>query len=357
LLAKPLLFASQDRRDPMAALTAPNAALTGVPLTDGYGRRISYVRISVTDRCDLRCRYCMAEDMTFLPRSELLTLEEIEAIARRLVARGVTRLRLTGGEPLVRRGIGHLAARLGTMLGHGLDELTLTTNAMRLAEHASALAAAGVRRINVSLDTLDPDQFRDITRVGDLAQALGGIAAAQAAGIAVKINMVALKGLNEDQLLPMLDWCAANGCDLTLIETMPLGDVDDDRSDHYVPLHAFIAPLRAVRAIMPVDHKTGGPARYFAVEGLPVTLGLITPLSDNFCGTCNRMRLTVQGRIYMCLGQEDHVDLRAALRANGPGALDPLLDAALGAKPRAHDFVIEAGHKPAVARHMSATGG
>lgn len=299
----------------------------------------------------------MAEDMTFLPRAELLTLEEIEVIARRLVARGVTRLRLTGGEPLVRRGIDVLAARLGTMIGHGLEELTLTTNAMRLAEYAPALAAAGVRRINVSLDTLDADQFRHITRVGHLHQALEGIAAAQAARIAVKINMVALKGLNEDQLLPMLIWCAGHGCDLTLIETMPLGEVEGDRSDHYIPLHAFIAPLRAQRGIMPIDRKTGGPARYFSVEGLPVTLGLITPLSDNFCSTCNRMRLTAQGRIYMCLGQDDHVDLRAALREQGPDALDPLLDAALGAKPRAHDFVIAAGQGPAVTRHMSATGG
>jgi len=341
----------------MLAPNAPNAAPPGALLTDGHGRRISYVRISVTDRCDLRCRYCMAEDMQFLPRAELLTLEEIATIARQLVARGVTRLRLTGGEPLVRRGITELAAQLGAMLGHGLNELTLTTNAMRLAEHAGALAAAGVRRINVSLDTLDPDQFRYITRVGDLAQALGGIAAAQAAGIAVKINMVALKDLNEDQLVPMLAWCADNGCDLTLIETMPLGEIDDDRSDHYIPLHAFIAPLRADHAIMPVDRKTGGPARYFAVAGLPITLGLITPMSDNFCASCNRMRLTAQGRIYMCLGQDDHVDLRAALRDSGSHALDPLLDAALGAKPRAHDFVIKAGHAPAVARHMSVTGG
>lgn len=337
----------------MTALSAPTAPA----LTDGHGRRISYVRISVTDRCDLRCRYCMAEDMTFLPRSELLTLEEIEVIARRLVARGVTRLRLTGGEPLVRRGIDDLAARLGAMLGQGLEELTLTTNAMRLAEYAPALAAAGVRRINVSLDTLDADAFRHITRVGDLGQALTGIAAAQAAGIAVKINMVALRGLNEGQLLPMLQWCADNGCDLTLIETMPLGEIADDRSDHYIPLYAFIAPLREQHAIMPVDRKTGGPARYFSVEGLPVTLGLITPLSDNFCASCNRMRLTAQGRIYMCLGQDDHVDLRAALRQQGPDALDPLLDRALGAKPRAHDFVIKPGEKPAVARHMSATGG
>lgn len=333
------------------------SAAPSAPLTDGHGRRISYVRLSVTDRCDLRCRYCMAEDMRFLPRSELLTLEEIELIAQRLVARGVTRLRLTGGEPLVRRGIGDLARRLGRLLGHGLAELTMTTNAMRMADHAEALAAAGIRRINVSLDTLDPTAFRSITRVGELAQALDGIAAAKTAGIAIKINMVALKGLNEDQLLPMLDWCAAQGCDLTLIETMPLGEVAEDRSDHFIPLHQFIAPLRAVRDLIPVDRRTGGPARYFAVGGLPVTLGLITPLSDNFCASCNRIRLTAQGRIYMCLGQDDHVDLRTALREAGPAALDPLLDRALGAKPRAHDFVIAPGRMPAVNRHMSATGG
>lgn len=340
----------------MSQKIAPSAA-PRVPLTDGFGRRITYVRISVTDRCDLRCRYCMAEDMSFLPRAELLTLEEIAQVAERMVARGVTRIRLTGGEPLVRRGIDALAMQLGALLGRGLAELTMTSNAMRLADHASALAAAGIKRINVSLDTLDPAAFRHITRVGDLAQALDGIAAAQAAGIAVKINMVALKGLNEDQLLPMLKWCATHGCDLTLIETMPLGEIADDRSDHYIPLHAFVAPLRRAHNLMPVDRRTGGPARYFAVEGLPVTLGLITPLSDNFCASCNRIRLTAQGRIYMCLGQDDHVDLRAALRESGPDAIDPLLDRALGAKPRAHDFVIAPGQTPAVPRHMSATGG
>ena len=341
----------------MSSLSAPNAAAVGAPLIDGHGRRINYVRLSVTDRCDLRCRYCMAEEMQFLPRTELLTLEEIAVIARHLVARGVTRLRLTGGEPLVRRGIGDLAHQLGALIGRGLDELTLTTNAMRLADHADTLAAAGVRRINVSLDTLDPAQYRYITRVGDLAQALAGIAAAQAAGITVKINMVALAGLNQDQLIPMLDWCAATGCDLTLIEPMPLGDIADDRSDQYIPLHAFIAPLREVRALIPVDRSTGGPARYFAVEGMPVTLGLITPLSDNFCAGCNRIRLTAQGRIYMCLGQDDHVDLRSGLRDHGPDAIGPLLDRALGAKPRAHEFIIRPGHAPALARHMSATGG
>ena len=327
------------------------------PLTDGHGRRIDYLRLSVTDRCDLRCRYCMAEEMTFLPKSAVLSIEEMAELAERFVARGIRRIRLTGGEPLVRRGIDTLAGRLGALIGHGLDELTLTTNAMRLAEYAPMLAAAGVRRINVSLDTLDPAAFRHITRVGDLSIALEGIAAARAAGLAVKINMVALAGLNEEQLLPMLGWCADKGCDLTLIETMPLGEIAEDRSDHYIPLHAFVAPLRAERAIFPIDRKTGGPARYFAVEGSPVTLGLITPLSDNFCTTCNRIRLTVEGRIYMCLGQEDHVDLRAALREGGTDAVDGLIDSALAGKPRAHDFHIERKSKPAVARHMSATGG
>ena len=337
------------------AVSLSHHAASSAPLIDGLGRQISYLRLSVTDRCDLRCRYCMAEDMTFLPRSAVLSIEEMAELAERFVARGIRRIRLTGGEPLVRRGIDTLAMRLGALIGHGLDELTLTTNAMRLAEHASMLAAAGVRRINVSLDTLDRAAFRHITRVGDLDVALRGVEAARAAGLAIKINMVALAGLNEDQLLPMLDYCAETGCDLTLIETMPLGEIADDRSDHYIPLHHFIAPLRDAHAIFPVDKHTGGPARYFAVEDSPVTLGLITPLSDNFCATCNRIRLTVEGRVYMCLGQDDHVDLRAALREDGD--VDGLIDAALAGKPRAHDFHIERESKPAVARHMSATGG
>ncbi|MBL9064970.1 MAG: GTP 3',8-cyclase MoaA [Sphingopyxis sp.] len=337
------------------AVTFSQPAGSTAPLIDGHGRRINYLRLSVTDRCDLRCRYCMAEDMVFLPKSAVLSIEEMGELAERFVARGIRRIRLTGGEPLVRRGIDTLAARLGAMIGHGLDEFTLTTNGMRLAEYAPMLAAAGVRRINVSLDTLDPGAFRHITRVGDVDVALGGIAAARAAGIAIKINMVALAGLNEDQLLPMLDYCAATGCDLTLIETMPLGEVEADRSNHYIPLHHFIAPLRDTHALYPVDKRTGGPARYFAIEGSPVTLGLITPLSDNFCTTCNRIRLTVEGRIYMCLGQDDHIDLRAALRERGD--VDGLIDAALAGKPRAHDFHIERKSTPAVARHMSATGG
>lgn len=334
---------------------SPSPAADAALLTDGLGRRISYLRLSVTDRCDLRCRYCMAEDMSFLPKSAVLSIEEMGELAERFVARGIRRIRLTGGEPLVRRGIDALAMRLGALIGRGLDELTLTTNGMRLAEHAPMLVAAGVRRINVSLDTLDPAAFRHITRVGDLDIVLKGIDAARSAGLAIKVNMVALAGLNEDQLVPMLTFCAANGCDLTLIETMPLGEIADDRSDHYVPLHQFVAPLRAERAIWPIDKRTGGPARYFAVEDSPVTLGLITPLSDNFCATCNRIRLTVEGRIYMCLGQDDHVDLRAALREGGD--VNGLIDVALAGKPRAHDFHIERKSTPAVARHMSATGG
>ena len=340
----------------MANFSSSAAAATQA-LTDRHGRRIDYLRLSVTDRCDLRCRYCMAEDMQFLPRAAVLGMDEMAGIAERFVARGIRRIRLTGGEPLVRRGIDTLAARLGALIGDGLDELTLTTNAMRLAGLAPMLADAGIRRINVSLDTLDPAAFRHITRVGDLHRALDGVAAARAAGLAVKINMVALAGLNEDQLLPMLQWCGANGCDLTLIETMPLGEVAEDRSDHYIPLHRFVAPLRAERAIAPIARRTGGPARYFAVEDSPVTLGLITPISDNFCATCNRIRLTVEGRIYMCLGRDEHVDLRAAWRAGGAAAVDPLIDAALAGKPRAHDFRIERKSAPAVARHMSATGG
>ncbi len=297
----------------------------------------------------------MAEDMVFLPKSAVLSIEEMATLSERFVARGVRRIRLTGGEPLVRRGVDELAGRLGGLIGRGLDELTLTTNAMRLAEYAPMLAEAGVRRINVSLDTLDPDAFRRITRVGDLSIALRGIDAAREAGLAVKINMVALAGLNEDQLLPMLGWCAASGCDLTLIETMPLGEVAEDRSDHYVALHQFIAPLRDRHALFPIDRRTGGPARYFGIEGSPVTLGLITPLSDNFCASCNRIRLTVEGRIYMCLGRDDHVDLRAALRDGGD--VDGLIDRALAGKPRAHDFQIARKSQPAVARHMSATGG
>lgn len=335
-------------------MTEPGAR---TELTDRFGRRIDYVRISVTDRCDLRCRYCMAEEMQFLARSDILTLDEIGVIADRFIARGVRRIRLSGGEPLVRRDLTELARRIGRHVGHGLDELTLTTNGTQLAPHAAALFDAGIRRINVSLDSLKPDVFAHISRRDRLTQVLDGIAAARAEGLRVKINMVVMRGINHDEVLPMLRWCDAQGHDLTLIETMPLGDVADARADHYMPLHEAIAPVRAEHAIMPIDHRTGGPARYFSIEGMRARLGLITPMSDNFCAGCNRIRLTCQGRIYMCLGHEDHVDLMSAFRAGGVDAVDGLLDTALGAKPLRHDFAIGQGSAPATRRHMNVTGG
>ncbi len=339
----------------------PPAERSGAPLVDRFGRRISYLRVSVTDRCDLRCRYCMAEQMVFAPRAELLTLEEIDAIATAFVARGVRRLRLTGGEPLVRRGVLDLAARLGRHLASGaLDELTLTTNGMRLADAAPALAAAGVRRVNVSLDTLDAAAFRHITRQGELARVLDGIAAAQAAGLHVKINMVALRGLNEDQVEPMLRFCAAQGHDLTLIETMPLGEVEADRTEHYLPLSTVRQRLAARYTLEPLAERTGGPARYVLVRELGVRVGFITPLTQNFCDGCNRVRLSAFGRLYLCLGQADAADLRAVVRAR-PGdaaALDAAIEAAIAIKPRGHDFAIDRpGAPPAQPRHMSVTGG
>jgi cyclic pyranopterin phosphate synthase len=327
-------------------------------LIDQHGRRISYLRISVTDRCDLRCRYCMAEHMTFMPRDRLLSLEEIATIADRFIARGVRKIRLTGGEPLVRRGIDDLAARLGTQLGHGLDELTMTTNANRLGEHAAALVAAGMKRINVSLDSRDPETFRHITRHGDVARVIDNIMAARDAGLAIKINMVALKGLNEDEIAPMLAWCADEGFDLTLIETMPMGAIDEDRADRFVPLTEVLARLeRQFDLAREIDRSTGGPARYWRVAGSDTRLGLISPLTANFCDGCNRVRLTTEGRLYMCLGHDDQVDLKRALRDGGIDAVDEALDTAMMLKPRRHDFRIESGAAPAVDRHMSVTGG
>ena len=323
-------------------------------LIDTYGRRISYVRLSVTDRCDLRCRYCMAEQMRFLPRAELLTLEELVQLADAFIARGVTRIRLTGGEPLVRRGIEKLLQWLGARLGHGLEELTLTTNGTQLARFAADLRAAGVRRVNVSLDSLDGDRFRHITRRGDLAQVLGGIAAAKAAGLRIKINMVALKGLNQDEIEALARWCAAEGHDLTLIETMPLGDVEQDRTDHYLPLDAVKRGLEERFTLTPSLGRTGGPARYYDVAELGLRLGLITPLTGNFCTGCNRVRVAATGTVYGCLGQEQRIELRDLMRAGAP--LDDALDALMRAKPKGHDFHI-AARRPAVARHMSVTGG
>ena len=331
---------------------------TDAPMKDSWGRTIKYLRISVTDRCDLRCRYCMSEAMTFLPRSALLQLEEIAVIAERFIARGVTKIRLSGGEPLVRRDVGELVARLGRHVGAGLDELTMTTNGTRLAAHVDALVAAGLRRVNVSLDSLDPDRFRFITRHGDVAQVLGGIAAAKAAGLRVKLNTVALAGLNEDEIPAILAWCIEQDHNLSLIETMPLGAIDEDRVDRFVPLtRVFETLAQRFDLTRDADHRTGGPARYWRVAGTDTRLGLISPLTANFCDGCNRVRLTTDGKLYACLGHDDQVDLKAALRGGGVPALDAAIDEALRIKPRAHDFRIGRGAAPAVARHMSVTGG
>jgi len=330
---------------------------TAPALIDRHGRTISYLRVSVTDRCDLRCRYCMSEDMRFLPRDALLELDEIAVIAERFIARGVTKIRLTGGEPLVRRGVIDLARRLGRQVGKGLDELTLTTNATRLADCAGDLRTAGIRRINVSLDSLDPDRFHHITRHGDLSRVIEGIAAAKAAGLAIKINMVALKDLNQDEIPAMLAWCVEQGHDLSLIETMPLGAIDEDRADRFVPLTAVFDDLSRRFDLIRDPRSTGGPARYWRVGASPTRLGLISPLTANFCDGCNRVRLTTEGRLYACLGHDDQVDLKAALRTDGMTGLDAAIDEALAIKPARHDFRIAAGAAPAVGRHMSVTGG
>jgi len=325
-------------------------------MIDGFGRRISYVRMSVTDRCDLRCRYCMAEKMTFLPRKDVLSLEEIVELADIFIARGVKRIRLTGGEPLVRKGVEHLVDELGKRIGHGLDELTMTTNGTQLDRFAESLFAAGIRRINVSLDSRDPDRFRHITRRGELAQVLSGIAAAADAGLRVKINMVALRGLNEDEIAPMLLWCGERGFDLTLIETMPLGEVEEDRTEHYLPLSDVRESLSRHFRLIPSLARTGGPARYYEVDGLGIRLGMITPLTHNFCEGCNRIRVAATGTVFGCLGHDQRVELRDLLRSGGVDAVDSALDRLLAGKPKGHQFRIEAP-QPAVARHMSVTGG
>ncbi|WP_166036807.1 GTP 3',8-cyclase MoaA [Sphingosinicella sp. YJ22] len=326
-------------------------------LIDSFGRRISYVRISVTDRCDLRCRYCMAEHMQFLPKRHILTLEEVAQLADIFIARGVRRIRLTGGEPLVRRGVLDLVGWIGKRIGDGLDELTLTTNGTQLQRFADALHAAGVRRVNVSLDSRRPERFAHITRGGDVGQVLRGIAAARAAGLAVKINMVALAGLNEDEIEAMLLWCAGEGLDLTLIETMPLGTVEEDRTSHYLPLDRVKRRLEERFTLTASLARTGGPARYYDVGGLGARLGLITPLTRNFCDGCNRIRVAATGTVYGCLGHDQKVELRHALREGGAEAVTNLLDRLLAGKPRRHDFRIAAGAAPVVARHMSVTGG
>jgi cyclic pyranopterin phosphate synthase len=326
------------------------------PMIDSFGRRITYVRLSVTDRCDLRCRYCMAEKMTFLPRRDVLSLEEMVALADIFIARGVKRIRLTGGEPLVRKGIDLLIPALGERVGRGLDELTLTTNGTQLERHARMLFGSGIRRINVSLDSGDSDRFRHITRRGDLGQVLAGIEAAAGAGLAIKINMVALKGLNEDEIGAMLRWCASEGHDLTLIETMPLGDVEEDRTEHYLPLSEVRERLEREFRLIPSLARTGGPARYYEVENLGIRLGFITPLTHNFCDGCNRIRVAATGTVFGCLGHDQRVELRELLRSGGADAVMRALDELLAGKPKGHQFRIGA-KRPAVERHMSVTGG
>ncbi|MEQ9812955.1 MAG: GTP 3',8-cyclase MoaA [Azospirillaceae bacterium] len=331
------------------------------PLIDPFGRAITYVRISVTDRCDFRCVYCMAEEMTFLPKKELLTLEELDRVAGAFIRSGTRKLRLTGGEPLVRRGIMDLIKSLSRHLRTGaLEELTLTTNGSQLGRFAEDLAAAGVRRINVSLDTLDPEKFLAITRWGKYDKVMAGIAAAKAAGLQVKINAVALKGVNEHEIDDMLRWCGAQGHDLTLIETMPVGDIgSENRVDQYLPLSAVRLDLERRWTLTPIDYQTGGPARYVRVEETGGRLGFITPMTHNFCESCNRVRLTCTGTLYMCLGQEDAADLRTPLRASADDhLLDQAIREAIARKPKGHDFIIDRGaERPAVRRHMNVTGG
>ncbi len=329
-------------------------------MLDPFGREITYLRVSVTDRCDFRCVYCMAEDMTFLPKKDLLSLEELDRLCSAFVAKGVRRLRLTGGEPLVRRDLMTLVRSLGRHLKTGaLDELTLTTNGSQLARFADELFAAGVRRVNVSLDTLDPEKFKAITRWGRFEQVLDGIAAAEAAGLKIKINTVALRGINEDEIETLMLWAHRRAMDFTLIETMPMGEIDGDRTEHYLPLSVVRAQLVQRYSLGESSHRTGGPARYVRVAETGGTLGFITPLTHNFCESCNRVRLTCTGTLYMCLGQDDAADLRGPLRASdGDERLNAAIDEAISRKPKGHDFIIDRRHnKPAVARHMSTTGG
>jgi cyclic pyranopterin phosphate synthase len=329
-------------------------------MIDPFGRAVTYLRVSVTDRCDFRCTYCMAEDMTFLPKKDLLTLEELDRLCSAFVEKGVRKLRLTGGEPLVRKNIMHLVRQLSRHLASGaLDELTLTTNGSQLAKHAAELADCGVKRINVSLDTLDATKFKTITRWGDIARVLDGIDAAQTAGLKVKINAVALKDFNDAEIPALLRWAHGRAMDLTLIETMPMGEIDADRTDQYLPLSTVRADLARHFTLTDIPFKTGGPARYVEVAETGGRLGFITPMTHNFCESCNRVRLTCTGTLYMCLGQDDAADLRAPLRASeGNELLSLAIDEAIGRKPKGHDFVIDRRtRQPAVARHMSVTGG
>jgi cyclic pyranopterin phosphate synthase len=330
------------------------------PLVDKFGRAITYLRVSVTDRCDFRCVYCMSENMTFLPKRDLLSLEELDRLCSAFVARGVRKLRLTGGEPLVRHDIMLLFRSLSRHLASGaLDELTLTTNGSQLPRFAEELAACGVKRINISLDTLDAEKFRAVTRWGDLAKVLAGVDAARAAGLRVKINAVALKGVNEDEIPSLVEWAHGRGMDLSLIEVMPLGEIGPERVDQYLPLSLVRARLAQRFGLEDIDYRTGGPARYVRVGETGGRLGFITPLTHNFCEGCNRVRVTCTGTLFMCLGQEDSADLRTPLRASeADGLLQAAIDEAISRKPKGHDFVIDRRtRQPALARHMSMTGG
>ncbi|HWK88213.1 MAG TPA: GTP 3',8-cyclase MoaA [Xanthobacteraceae bacterium] len=334
--------------------------LAGGELVDRFGRAITYLRVSVTDRCDFRCVYCMSENMTFLPKRDLLSLEELDRLCSAFVARGVRKLRLTGGEPLVRRDIMLLIRSLSRHLKSGaLDELTLTTNSSQLSRYAQELADCGVKRINISLDTLDEKKFHEITRWGDFGKVMAGIDAAQKAGLAVKLNAVALKGVNEDEIPALMEWAHGRGMDLSLIEVMPLGEVGSERVDQYLPLSLVRTRLATRYTLTDIDYRTGGPARYMRVEETGGRLGFITPLTHNFCEGCNRVRLTCTGTLYMCLGQEDSADLRTPLRnSEGDEALQIAIDEAIARKPKGHDFIIDRRTKqPAVSRHMSTTGG
>ena len=342
---------------PLAATSALETSTA--PMIDPFGRAVTYLRVSVTDRCDFRCTYCMAENMTFLPKKDLLTLEELSRLCSAFIAKGVRKLRLTGGEPLVRKNIMFLVRELGQQVKDGrLDELTLTTNGSQLAKYAAELADCGVKRINVSLDTLDPDKFRQITRWGELSKVMEGIDAAQAAGLKIKINAVALKGFNDHEVPDMLRWAHGRGMDMTLIETMPMGEIDEDRTDRYMPLSEMRRQLEESLTLTDIGSQTGGPARYVTVEETGGRLGFITPMTHNFCESCNRVRLTCTGTLYMCLGQNDAADLRAALRASEDDALlSNAIDEAITRKPKGHDFIIDRNNRPAVSRHMSVTGG
>ncbi|MEL6860412.1 MAG: GTP 3',8-cyclase MoaA [Pseudomonadota bacterium] len=332
------------------------------PLVDQFGRQVTYLRLSVTDRCDLRCTYCMAEKMQFLPKRELLTIEELDEVASAFIRRGVQKIRITGGEPLVRRGMPELIERLGSCIGHGLEELTFTTNGTLLEQFAELLVQNGVKRINVSLDSLKPDTFETITRRGKLGKVLAGIDAALEAGLKIKINTVAMKHENLDEIPHMIEWAHSKGMDLTLIEVMPLGDTGEDRVDQYIPLPMVRDQLEKQWTLTELDEAlpNAGPSRYVRIHETGGKLGFITPLTNNFCAGCNRVRVTCTGRIYMCLGQDDHIDLRAALRESDDprAALDGCLDRALFKKPERHEFAIKTrGQAPALDRHMSVTGG